>query len=400
MDCRNNELFKLQWGGFLNFACTDTTNGIWMIFRKPLVLPQWQAPAKWRELIDAAQKQGTDFYGLFENVSHKIRDGKEHFALLGFPIPSKIGSEPTKLHWQALLLPILSNRTLTARGFRTNEKGYRMRDRHQMLNGSKPLDWQQSQNWHAEELACRGRYSDTLISSRFVLIGAGAIGSMFSELLIRGGVQKLTIIDNDLLEAGNLVRHTLNLEDVGSSKAAGLKKHLSSVSPHVTIEDITCPLESLNDEKQLILKEADIILDFTANDSVIGYLSDFIYDDEKTFGSIFVGYEARRLYIFLARCIAFPYEIFYKLIKEWVEKERLLMKGVEIPRTGTGCWHPAFPSRIDDMWLSVSTALKYFEDNIEIESGSARFAVFEQIEKDGKFYGIRLIREDRSHSEL
>lgn len=400
MDYTNKELFMPEWGGYIDFMAKDTTLGIWIIFDSPLVLQPWQAPVTWRELADAAKQQGKNIHKLVANVSRKMRDGKRHFALMGFPIPVKISASPSKLHWQALLLPVLSNKTSTARGFRTNELGYRMRDRGQVLNGSNPVDWQESNNWHTEELACRGGYSKELTSSRIVLIGAGTLGSMFSELLIRGGVQKLTIIDNDLLEAGNLVRHTLGLEDVGLPKAAGLKRRLSTILPHATIEEITCSLEALCREKQPILREADIIIDCTASDSVSGYCAEFSWGVEKIFGSISVGFEARRLYVFLARGTAFPNDIFHNLMEEWLEKERAKMSDIDIPRTGTGCWHPAFPARIDDMWLAASTALKYFESHIGIEPDSTRLAVFEQIEKGGNFCGIRLISDKRVCSEL
>lgn len=393
MDHTNKELFKPEWGGCLDFMAKDTTLGIWIIFDSPLVLPPWQAPGTWRELADAARQQGKNIHRLIANVSRKIRDGKRHLALMGFPIPAKIGANPSKLHWQALWLPTLSQGTSTAPGFRTNELGYRRRDRCEVLNGSTPVDWQESKNWHTEELACRGGYSKELTSSRIVVIGAGTLGSMFSELLIRGGVPHLTIIDNELLEAGNLVRHTLGLEDVGLPKAARLKRRLSTILPHATIEEITCTLEALGREKQAMLREADIIIDCTANDSVSGYCAEFAWGKEKIFASISVGFEARRLYVFLARGAAFPNDIFHNLMEEWLKKERAIMSDIEIPRTGIGCWHPAFPARIDDMWLAASTALKYFESRIGIEADSMRLAVFEQIEKGGSFCGIRLVCE-------
>ena len=41
----------------------------------------------WSELIDACNNQDIDIMNVLEKVVPKIRDGKHHLLLLGFPIP-------------------------------------------------------------------------------------------------------------------------------------------------------------------------------------------------------------------------------------------------------------------------------------------------------------------------
>lgn len=392
MTFKNEELLQIEWGDFVNASIKDTVIGIWIIFERPIVLPPWQAPRTWKELIDAAKIQGKDIRRLIGSVSRKIRDGTQHIALLGFPIPDKIGSKPLQLYWQALLLPVLSQKNLSAPGFRTNELGYQMRDR-KLLSGSEPVDWQKSENWNSDEIACRGRYSSELTTSRVVIIGAGSLGSMVSELLVRGGVSQLTIVDKETLEAGSLVRHTLCLEDVGLAKATCLKTHLLKILPYAKVKEITCNLENVDDNDKEMLREADIVIDCTASDEVIHYCGDFGWGGEKLFCSVSVGFNAKRLYVFIARSRAFPNIIFLDLMKEWLKKEIADMGDTKLPRTGTGCWHPAFPARVDDMWLAASTALKYFGDHIEMQQDRTKFAVFEQVKENDKFCGIKLIFE-------
>lgn len=392
MNLKNEELLHSEWGDFVNASIKDKVIGIWMIFERPIVLPPWQAPRTWKELIDAAKTQGKDIRRLIGNVSRKIRDGTQHIALLGFPIPDKIGSKPLQLYWQALLLPVLSHKNFSAPGFRANEIGYQMRDR-KLLSGSEPVDWQKCENWNSEEIACRGRYSSELTTSRVVIIGAGSLGSMMSELLVRGSVHQLTIVDKEILEAGNLVRHTLGLEDVGLAKATCLKKHLLKILPYAKVREIANNLEDIDDNDKEKLREADIIIDCTANDEVIHYCGGFVWGGEKLFCSVSVGFKAKRLYLFIARKKAFPNVIFLDLMKEWLEKEIDDMCGMELPRAGTGCWHPAFPARVDDMWLAASTALKYLDEHMKIQHDRTKFAVFEQIKENEKFCGIKLIFE-------
>lgn len=392
MTFNHEELLNPEWGEFINNSMKDTIIGIWMIFERPIVLPPWQAPRTWKELIDAAKTQGKDIRRLIGSVSRKIRDGTQHIALLGFPIPDKIGSKPMQLYWQALLLPVLSQKNVYAPGFRPNELGYKMRDR-KLLSGSEPVDWQKSENWNSDEIACRGRYSSELTTSRVVIIGAGSLGSMVSELLVRGSVHQLTIVDKDTLEAGNLVRHTLGLEDVGLAKATGLKTHLMKILPYAKVKEIAYNLEDVDDNDKEMLREADIIIDCTASDEVIHYCGGFVWGEEKLFCSVSVGFKAKRLYVFMARKKAFPNIIFLDLMKEWLEKEIDDMGDSELPRTGIGCWHPAFPARVDDMWMAASTALKYFDEHMKIQHDSTKFAVFEQIRENEKFCGIKLIFE-------
>jgi ThiF family len=67
------------------------------------------------------------------------------------------------------------------------------------------------------------------------LIGAGAVGSAFAELLVRGGVHRLLVLDSEGVQVGNLTRHSLTMEHVGTPKALGLATRLNKISPHATV---------------------------------------------------------------------------------------------------------------------------------------------------------------------
>jgi tRNA A37 threonylcarbamoyladenosine dehydratase len=63
-----------------------------------------------------------------------------------------------------------------------------------------------------------------MTSKRVLLIGAGAIGSALGELLVRGGVRDLTVIDSENATVGNLTRHTLTMDEAGNSKAMSVAR--------------------------------------------------------------------------------------------------------------------------------------------------------------------------------
>ena len=69
------------------------------------------------------------------------------------------------------------------------------------------VEWSYSQNWNQNQILNRGMFKRRVIRKKYAIIGAGAIGSMVSELLVRSGVWKLLIMDGDILSVGNLSRH-------------------------------------------------------------------------------------------------------------------------------------------------------------------------------------------------
>jgi len=70
----------------------------------------------------------------------------------------------------------------------------------------------------SETLLRRNPYrmrGNDLCNAKVAVFGLGSIGSQVAELLAKGGVDKLLLVDADKIEAGNVVRHTIGLESVG-----------------------------------------------------------------------------------------------------------------------------------------------------------------------------------------
>lgn len=58
------------------------------------------------------------------------------------------------------------------------------------------------------------------------IVGVGAIGSFVCDLLVRAGVHHLTLVDDDLITPGNLVRHLVGQDCIGLAKSTAVKRHL------------------------------------------------------------------------------------------------------------------------------------------------------------------------------
>ena len=151
------------------------------------------------DLIDACNSQHIDVMNVLKNVVSKIRDGKHHLLLLGFPVPKTFGGEPEIVFWKALYLPVVSYGKKTAKGFRTNQQGWWLRDKSEVLTRKTKLDWIISENWNQQEISQRGKMNDFLLRKKMLLVGAGCVGASVAEILVRSGVYNLTIIDLSLI---------------------------------------------------------------------------------------------------------------------------------------------------------------------------------------------------------
>lgn len=96
-----------------------------------------------------------------------------------------------------------------------------------------------------------------------VLLGAGSLGSEVAQLLCNAGLQKLTIIDGEVLLMDNIGRHLLGARDVGIKKAEALRKHLLGQFPHARIQSRTMTWEKLMQEEEFPLFASDLIISLT-----------------------------------------------------------------------------------------------------------------------------------------
>jgi len=372
-DNENKVILDSTWNSYVKSQVTRLSIGTWALLPNTIVLQPWQAPMTWSELEQLIREQGLDYRKLLAKLVWPFTWDSLQFMLLGFPIPEKWGSENHQVHWQAIRFPMISSTESVEQN---------------------KLHWQKSENWHSNEIHNRGMYVARVAEAKILMIGAGAIGSMVSEMLVRGGAKNLTIIDDDKTEIGNLTRHTLSLVDLDTLKAEALAAHLSTLSPYVRTSSITTKFEKLNNLDINNIRDHVIVIDTTGNDDVLFYLENFHWSDSPFFCSISIGLQASRLYVLTARKRKFPRAFFMRHVEEWLEKDLREDDGSMLPRSGgIGCWHPAFPGKVDDMWLLASTAVKYMEENIRANKKGATLGVFEKIIDNGSFGGIRLVSE-------
>jgi molybdopterin/thiamine biosynthesis adenylyltransferase len=107
---------------------------------------------------------------------------------------------------------------------------------------------------------------ETLLASKAVIIGCGALGTAQANALVRAGVGTVRIVDRDFVEESNLQRQSLFDEsDARDSlpKAIAAERKLKQINSEVRTEGVVADATSRNIED--LVRGYDVILDGTDN---------------------------------------------------------------------------------------------------------------------------------------
>ena len=118
----------------------------------------------------------------------------------------------------------------------------------------------------AAKTARAGVVAPLLNEARVAIVGVGAIGSFTADLLLRAGLRHLTLVDDDIVMPGNLIRHLVGPEMVGLSKVTAVKRHV--VARHeVAAADIEVLGEAVlsGDVAMELLTSHDLVVDTSAD---------------------------------------------------------------------------------------------------------------------------------------
>jgi molybdopterin-synthase adenylyltransferase len=125
-----------------------------------------------------------------------------------------------------------------------------------------------------------------LESSRVLLVGIGALGTVTADLLVRAGVGFVRLIDRDFVELSNLQRQSLfDEEDINRNlpKAAAAEARLRRINSSVRIEAMVEDVNPSNVED--FIQDVDLVLDaldnfetrFVINDACAKHRKPWIY---------------------------------------------------------------------------------------------------------------------------
>jgi molybdopterin/thiamine biosynthesis adenylyltransferase len=136
----------------------------------------------------------------------------------------------------------------------------------------------------------------SLAQLRIGIVGLGSIGSKVAISMVRSGVRKFLLIDDDFLIPGNLSRHELSWATVGLHKTEALREALSLVAPEIEVSIRTHRVAG--QESALIaagtlkdLGNCDVLIDATGNPAVFLLLAAIAKMNRRPlcWGEVFAG---------------------------------------------------------------------------------------------------------------
>lgn len=105
---------------------------------------------------------------------------------------------------------------------------------------------------------------EKILAAHVVIIGAGGLGSAAAPYLAAAGVQKITLIDHDIVDLTNLQRQIMHQqESIGQAKVLSGKNMLEKLNPNLAVKAI----QEKADEKLLdsLLQDTTVVLDCSDN---------------------------------------------------------------------------------------------------------------------------------------
>lgn len=111
--------------------------------------------------------------------------------------------------------------------------------------------------------------------SSVLVVGIGGLGSWVAELLVRAGVGRIRLVDDDSVEIANIHRQAMYTEDDAAShrlKIEAAAKRLHEINSVVEIETVCARLDGLTAED--LMRDVDVVADGTDN-----FESRFILND-------------------------------------------------------------------------------------------------------------------------
>lgn len=378
-----------QWGTLIGKA-TAKEKGIWIMLPQMPVCPPWQIPETWDQLIGICNTMGLDIKKQVQKLLLKYYKEYPKLLMLGFPI-SKINSGPvTLIHWFSIKIESFPK----SRGFGTVE-AYIDHATKALLATGRRIPWVTTRNWDKAQISARGVVIPQLQDAKIMMIGVGAIGSTLAESLLRLGCGDLTLVDPDMIEIGNLCRHTLTMTSIGRPKAEEVAKRMNTIFPNANVKHYAKSVQELMASEPEIFNNADIIIDATGSDEVLLTISKAEKDNAKKIVSISTNINADRLFCYVANWSSpeDSVKIFFDKIKPWLQVDKQHLGSIKLPQAYVGCWHPLSPARLDDLQMLTHAIIKPLEKAIHSNETNLLVIAEKLKDQNGDFSAIQIKHE-------
>ena len=116
-----------------------------------------------------------------------------------------------------------------------------------------------------------------LTDKKILLIGCGSVGSYIANELVKSGIEKMMLIDDDHLYEINVFRHLLGLEYVVQYKCVALQNFLEKKITDLKILSLVADIEDAVQEGSIEFEDYDLIISATGSHNVNRWINKYMY---------------------------------------------------------------------------------------------------------------------------
>lgn len=149
----------------------------------------------------------------------------------------------------------------------------------------KPV-WVKCYTINSDDIAVRLPYGEKLKDKVVTIIGCGSLGSIVTTSIAQEGVTTLNLIDSDVMEPANSIRHQVGQIWYGYPKVSALKQRVISLMPNTDVKDYYFSVGSGTSEsnyRQLLelIEASDVLVDTTASHKVSNFINRLCVEERK-----------------------------------------------------------------------------------------------------------------------
>lgn len=137
----------------------------------------------------------------------------------------------------------------------------------------------------------RGGGHPALLSRHVMIVGCGAVGSVIADLIVKTGVGRLSLVDFDRLELGNIHRNQLGAQYKGMLKTKALASELSRHFPHLQVDQHVGRVEMILIQNPRLFNDVDLVIFATGNHTVELEMNERLYTRQLPTAALFTWLE-------------------------------------------------------------------------------------------------------------
>lgn len=362
-DSSNKKITECKWSTVVR-QLPNRNVGIYVFLDSPPARMGKFIIANWEDLESLFNQNVFTFLDNVQKINSKLN---RH------PIPFLIGYKisEVEIHWQVAILEIGKFPIESYKEDKVWKGGFVNDD----------ITWGITRNCSYNYFFGRGKLTERITTSKILIIGIGAIGSMVATTLTRCGCTSIDVVDHDIKEPENICRSEYSFLAGICNKVDELSNKLTSISPFIEVGIIDVKmfhgdtkimqgLVNKTNDLQSRLLHYDIIIDCSTDNDLLYILSKLELNRLITLS---ITNNAKELV-----CSVEPNSY------NWVmnQYENILDNELEDLHNPTGCWSPTFKASYNDINTLVQFAIKHINIKLSDDSKTLRNFVLKANESD------------------